>query len=156
MLTRMYQVEKICIHCSESPNGRPDNAEDIHRWHTAKPPIGRGWRVAGYHFVNPVSGEIEELVRIDADQFIDPWEIANGARGHNHNTIHICMVGTDKFTGAQWNALHWLLAKLIEQFPGAIICGHNELNPGKTCPGFDVQEWLAAPAAVEAAHLYKA
>ena len=37
-------INKIVIHCSASPNGREDTAEDIHRWHKE-----RGFDGVRYH-----------------------------------------------------------------------------------------------------------
>jgi len=151
----MPKARNIIIHCSDTPNGRGDDAEDIRRWHTDPKPKGNGWNAPGYHFVIPVSGERQSLVPIDDDEFVDPWEIANGARGHNHNSIHICLIGRDRFTREQWDSLGWLVGKLNAQFPAASACGHCDLDPVNKphCPGFDVQAWLKDPAAVEAAHL---
>lgn len=148
-------VKNIIMHCSDSPNGRPDTAADIRRWHTDPKPRGRGWHTPGYHFVVEVDGHISPLVLIDDDGFLEPWEIANGVRGHNHNSIHICMIGKDQFSREQWDALTVLTQDLGLQFPDATLHGHREFDPAKFCPGFEVADWAADPVSVETIHLYE-
>jgi N-acetylmuramoyl-L-alanine amidase len=76
--------------------------------------------------------------------------------GVNQRSIGICLVGTDRFTPAQWTALKQLVATLKAQFPGCDVLGHRDLSPDlnhdgkiepsefvKTCPGFDVKKWMA-------------
>jgi len=149
----MRPVNHIVIHCSDSPNGRDDRADDIRRWHTDPPPAGRGWHRPGYHFVVCVDGIIEQLVHVNSDQYIEPSEIANGVRGYNSNSVHICMIGTDKFTQAQWDALHTLLADCARSWPDAALVGHRDLDAHKTCPNIDVTHYTENPAAEIAAHL---
>ena len=50
-------------------------------------------------------------------------------------------VPDNNFTKEQWLTLKNLLNDLIEQFPGVVIKGHNEVS-SKACPSFDVQAWL--------------
>jgi len=153
MLVRMKKnIENIIIHCSATPNGRAHTADDIRHWHTDPKPKGRGWKHAGYHFVIRVNGLIESLVAINDDAFLEPWEIANGAHGHNQNSIHICLIGSDAFSRNQWSSLYHLLISLRQQCPGATAHGHREFNPHKDCPGFEVGHWLTEPERVEMAH----
>ena len=71
--------------------------------------------------------------------------------GVNDCSIGICYVGgldaqghpKDTRTAEQQDALLLLLTELKEEFPDVQIYGHNELNPAKNCPCFDVQAWLA-------------
>jgi len=134
----------IVIHCAATPNGQTFTVDDIRRWHTDPKPHGNGWSVAGYHYVIEMVGYAKPLVKLNDNEFLEPWEIANGARGYNGRSIHVCLIGTDQFTKGQWLALTHLTYELQDQFPNARIVGHNELNPSKPCPGFDVQEWLEA------------
>ena len=150
-----HQTEHIIIHCSDSPNGRDVRASDILAWHTDPKPKGRGWHTAGYHYVICVDGEVEPLVHRDDDAYTDGWEIANGVRGHNNNSIHICMIGKDAFTQAQWDALHALLADIGLQCPDVSVHGHHEFNPDKSCPNFEVSQWLTEPVRIQQQHLYQ-
>jgi len=140
----MRHPDLIVIHSAATPNGREFHADDIRRWHTDPKPQGRGWRVPGYHFVVTVDGDVETLVLLDDDGYLEPWEIANGVKGYNGRSIHICMIGTNHFSIHQWEELKKLVLSLNQQFPSANVIGHRDLNPHKECPGFDVSQWLAA------------
>ena len=124
-----YNVKEIIIHCSASPNGREDTAEDIHQWHKE-----RNFDGIGYHYVIEVKGK---LVAGRPEY----WQGAH-ASGHNKYSIGICLIGTDKFNVEQMSILQNLIRKLLIKYPEAKVKGHNEISK-KSCPGFDVQEWLA-------------
>ena len=68
-------------------------------------------------------------------------EVGAHARGHNETSIGICLVGTDRFTAAQWSALRDFVTGITIKYPGMKVMGHNEVSK-KSCPGFDVQAWL--------------
>lgn len=122
------KINKIVIHCSDTPNGRPDTAEDIHRWHQEK-----GWDGIGYHYVIEVDGQ----VRNGRPHY---WQGSHVA-GHNRNSLGICLVGRDQFNDAQWVSLQSLVRALDSQYEGATVLGHRDLDSEKTCPNFDVKAW---------------
>ena len=124
----MQTIKEIVIHCSATPNGREDTAEDIHRWH-----LERRWNGIGYHYVIEVKGK---LVAGRPEY----WQ-GSHASGHNKDSIGICMIGTDEFNLDQWSILQNLVRKLMIKYPEAKVIGHNEISD-KKCPGFDVQYWL--------------
>ncbi len=121
-------INKIVIHSSATPNGRHHTAEDIHRWHKE-----RDWDGIGYHYVIRVDGVL--------DRGRPHYWQGSHAKGHNHNSIGICMIGTDDFNEQQWAILEMTVSKLIHQYGIVEVIGHNEISD-KTCPGFDVQAWL--------------
>ena len=121
-------MKTIILHCSATPNGRYHNAEDIHRWH-----LENGWDGIGYHYVITTKGELQA----GRPEY---W-MGSHARGNNTGSIGICLIGTDEFNIDQWSVLKRLLTKLSSRYIDAKIIGHNEIS-SKTCPGFDVQEWL--------------
>ena len=123
-------IKKLIIHCSESPNGRPDTAEDIHLWH-----IQRGWSGIGYHYVICVDGAIQS----GRPEY---WEGAH-CSGHNQDSLGICLIGTDEFSEAQWLALKHVITGIKSRYPDITIHGHREFS-SKLCPGFDVKAWLEA------------
>lgn len=138
----MYAVRKetthIIIHCSATPAKMDVDAKEIDRWHRAK-----GWLKIGYHFVIKRDGTIE------AGRVVD--EIGAHAKGYNYCSLGICMVGgmdaknakpENNFTASQWDSLDKLVKDMESKYPGAHIIGHCEVEPGKACPSFDVQEWL--------------
>jgi N-acetylmuramoyl-L-alanine amidase len=88
----------------------------------------------GYHYVILGSGEVQN----GRPEFIQGAH----ARGHNENTIGICLIGDDEPTVLQSVALAKLVKSILERHPITVICGHNELDDNKTCPNFDVQEWV--------------
>lgn len=125
----MRKINEIIIHCSATPNGRFHNAADIRRWHIE----GNGWDDIGYHYVILTDGMTEKGR--------DESKVGAHARGHNRNSIGICMIGTDVFKEMQWYRLRELVAQLLTKYPAAKVIGHNEISH-KSCPGFDVQEWF--------------
>ena len=127
----MNRINLIVIHCADTPNGRADTAEDIHRWH-----LDRGWSGIGYHYVIGIDGTVQ-------NGRPEYWQGAHVA-GHNANSIGVCLIGRDLFTNEQTAALQDLLAVLRDDYPEASIRGHYELDPGKTCPNIDVPAWLDA------------
>lgn len=123
-------IDKIIVHCSATPNGRHHTAEDIHRWH-----LERGWSGIGYHYVICIDGTIEQ----GRPHY---WQGAH-ASGHNENSIGICLIGTDEYTDEQMMSLGAVVQSLsnLHKVKKENIIGHNEVS-NKTCPGFDVQEWV--------------
>lgn len=141
----MREINEIFIHCAATKpqwmiSATADQkVAEIRRWHVEE----RGWRDIGYHFVIDRSGDTVEGRPIE--------EIGAHVRGHNRNSIGICLVGgwggatTDQFeehfTELQRQALWKLLDDLTAQFPNARIRGHNEVA-AKACPCFDVSEFI--------------
>jgi N-acetylmuramoyl-L-alanine amidase len=138
----MRKIKGIIIHCSATKPSMDIGVKEIKQWHTSAP---RNWRDIGYHFVIRRDGTLEEGRDIRE----------NGAhcKGHNQNTIGICMVGgvteenvkiaEDNFTENQWYTLENLVENLVWKDyveGGCFIKGHNELS-SKACPSFDVQKW---------------
>lgn len=140
----MRKIKFIVIHCSASKNGDARiTAEVIDRWHRE-----RGFAKIGYHYVIEVDGE---LVIGRPEE-----EIGAHVAGSNANSIGVCMVGTDRFTAAQWLTLRQLVQGLRHKYPEARVLGHRDFSPDKdgdgtieewewlkTCPGFDVTAWIA-------------
>lgn len=174
------KIDLIVIHCSDSPNGRTlftgklgdsnfvTPVQEIDRWHAVRGfKRQQPWRdkqnpdlaSIGYHFVIYTRGAVATGRHVD--------EIGAHAQGYNAASLGICMVGCDKFTRAQWDALRdWLcgMAGHLEQQRqnppkrfsrptpaealaifmqlGVRVVGHRELNPDKTCPNFSIADWL--------------
>lgn len=160
----------IVIHCSASPNGdslfrgslgqpgftTPINTIDA--WHAergflrdvqARRCFNPDLAAIGYHYVIyrngvSVSGRAEQ-------------EPGAHAKGYNQKSLGICLIGTDQYTPEQWQTLRELITLLQKRYPDARIVGHRDLSPDrngnggvepdewtKTCPGFDVAEWLGS------------
>lgn len=149
------KIDLIVIHCSDSPNGRTLFTGDpskrgfvtpvmeIDRWHAQRGFKRQSeWRkrqnpslaAIGYHFVIYTRGAVATGRHVD--------EIGAHAVGYNATSIGICLVGRDQFTTEQWSELKGLVEVLQAQYPNARVVGHRNLNSAKTCPNFDVSEWL--------------
>ena len=134
-------IHRIILHCSDSEFG---SKKIIDGWHRE-----RGWSGIGYHYVinngHPVS-----IHRKGFDQEWDgkleegrPWHEAGAhAKGHNHDSLGICLIGNHHFTFMQFYRLHVLIRSLRIKYPIIEIVAHNLLNPHKTCPNFDVDKFL--------------
>lgn len=131
-------TELIIVHCSATPAKMDVDVKEIDRWHRAK-----GWLKVGYHFVIKRDGTVQKGR--------DLMEPGAHAKGYNHCSVGVCMVGgmdaankqpEANFTEAQFTSLHLKLRELREQFPNARVIGHNEVEPAKACPSFSVQSWI--------------
>ena len=159
----MRLINCIVIHCTATPNGRWTTVADIDRWHMQRgfrrEPVPRNafnpaLMAIGYHHVIYANGAIA-TGRSHA-------EVGAHAIGHNANSLGLALVGTDKFSAAQWVALRELIQALTQprgsrpaMYPEARIVGHRDLpNVNKLCPGFSVANWLAAGMEPPAHHLY--
>lgn len=150
----MRRIDEIIIHCSDSPEGRNDKAEDIRKWHKQ-----RGFNDIGYHYVIDLDGTVEQGRPIE--------QAGAHCTGHNAHSIGICYIGgaywrdgvnakgkpikgkdgkavlipKDTRTILQRMAMKELVAQLREQFPEATVHGHREFA-NKACPCFDIQAEL--------------
>lgn len=153
----MRHITDIIIHCSATPPSADIGVAEIRKWHTDPKPKGRGWSDVGYHFIIRRDGTIEKgrpLERPGAH-----------ARGHNSNSIGICLVGgvdssqaaTCNFTRKQFANLSTLVDSLLQIHGPVRVIGHRDLSPDlngdgtidaseriKECPCFDVIHWMAA------------
>lgn len=141
------RIEYLIIHCTATEVGREVTSEEIRRWHTGAPPQGRGWRQVGYTDMIHLDGKIERLVNNNEDANVDGWEITNGAKGFNTTSRHVVYVGgtrdglpADTRTPAQKKALKAYVADFRKRFPWVEVVGHNDINPGKSCPCFNVRK----------------
>ena len=122
-------IDTLVVHCSDSPQGRGDDAAEIHRWHLKKK-----WDGIGYHAVVLEDGTIQHGRPIY-------WQGAH-VKGHNRNSLAVCLIGHGyDATGAQFASLRSLLQGWKRKWPDARVCGHRDLQLGKDCPGFDVAQW---------------
>ena len=176
----MRPINLIVIHCSASPNedslfrGKAGAAnfqtpaQVIDDWHVERGfkrsdefrrRQNPGLKAIGYHYVIDRAG----LVLTGRHQD----EVGAHAKGYNQKSIGICLVGTDRFSPAQWaNLVHLVTAEIaritgfngpanrfnplspaaalrLAAARGIAVHGHRELpDVHKTCPGFDVAGWL--------------
>lgn len=140
----------LILHCSATPEGKYFDKQDIINWHTTPKHLGgRGWSKPGYHDVILLDGTLQSIVPFDSNNFIDNWEIANGAKGYNSRSIHLCYIGgldqhyksKDTRTLSQKNTMVIYVRYVILRNPDIKIAGHNQLA-AKDCPCFDTANWL--------------
>ena len=129
----MRVIRLIIIHCSAVRPWQVSGLQEIDRWHRQK----KKKNGCGYHFIVRRDGTIETG---------RPLEMVGAhCQHHNQHSIGVCYEGglnadglaADTRTAAQKVAMRQLLLKLHEQFPKAVIAGHNVFNPMKACPCFD-------------------
>ncbi|QGM80677.1 N-acetylmuramoyl-L-alanine amidase [Otariodibacter oris] len=178
-----FPILKIVVHCSATRNGKTlkrngaTSAQAIDSWHKQ-----RGFKRSvhavrnfnshlkhiGYHFVIDIDGTVETGRQVG--------EIGAHVKGHNSNSVGICLVGGvtaegknhGQYTKAQWVALHTLIRNLEARYPKAKVYGHRDLSPDlngdgkitknewvKDCPCFDVWDWLDSEEVVNTDHLFK-
>ena len=134
----MRKIDTVVIHCSATPPTMDIGRKEIDEWHRAK-----GWNGIGYHYVIRRNGEIENGREIGT--------VGAHVAGHNAHSVGICLVGgvdshnqpENNFEEIQFDSLLELLGMLKDEIPNAFdVVGHNELNPHKACPSFNVQDWL--------------
>ena len=125
----MRKINKLVIHCSDSPDDRDVDRKDIDAWHKE-----RGWDGIGYHYVIKRDGVVE----------IGRPESVQGAhtRGHNRGSLGVCMIGREVFSEEQYKALTILIKDLTARYRGLYVAGHYEYDEHKTCPNFKVEEYL--------------
>ena len=129
MLTNQ-NVEFLIVHCSDTENNLSLQAIDIHKMH-----LNFGWNGIGYHKIILRSGKIE-------NGRPEYWVGAH-VKGINNISLGVCLIGRDKFTKRQFSSLEKILKKWKKLYPLAEILGHRDsINTDKTCPNFDVREWL--------------
>lgn len=129
----MRNITLIVIHCSAVTPWQQCSAADIDRWHRE-----RGWKYGiGYHYVVRRDGTVETGRPLE--------KTGAHCKGHNAHSIGICYEGgldaqgrpADTRTVEQRQTLRALISALHRTFPQALIVGHNDLNPMKSCPCFD-------------------
>lgn len=127
----MRKIDKIIIHCTDTPHMRDVHVDDVTRWHKE-----RGFRTIGYHYLITLDGSVElgrPLTQIGAH-----------CKGQNAHSIGICYVGgrdvhgncSDTRTIAQVSAMHDLVALLRKQFGDIPVYGHYQFA-NKMCPCFN-------------------
>lgn len=99
--------------------------------------------MVGYHFVITRHAVVQKGRKLE--------DAGAHVYGHNKHSIGICLVGgvaedgktpEDNFTATQLVALYALLKEMRQVYPSAEIVGHWELEPAKTCPVFDIKQFL--------------
>lgn len=134
----MRKIDKIIIHCADTPEGRHVTIEQINKWH-----IQRGFSSIGYHYVIYLDGSIHSGRPIE--------EIGAHCKGQNRYSIGICYVGgrmktskkaKDTRTIEQKGALIRLVKSLMTEYKlkATDVYGHCQFDAAKACPSFDIED----------------
>jgi N-acetylmuramoyl-L-alanine amidase len=171
----MHTVRRLFIHCTGTYNGRITTLREVDMWHAArcsprweKDAEGRAVytpadmspreeaAVARFNSAYPYVG-YHGLILLDGRLHYGRAEQEAGshAAGHNSDSLAYCLVGTDKFTPAQWFTLREVVEDVRRRYGNVEIVGHNEYSK-KLCPGFDVGVWLDNDLVASPAHTYGA
>lgn len=135
----LKDIKKIIVHCSDSDFG---DINLIDAWHRE-----RGFLGCGYHYVIlngvPTHGK---PYNEKFDGVVQPGrqlrEFGAHCKGHNKDSIGICLIGKHHFTAKQlYVALPDLVTMLRNELPIQVcdIYGHRDFDKNKTCPNFDVK-----------------
>lgn len=138
----MRKIDTIVVHCSASDVLDQMTVEAITHLHTSPssekiqwgeyPTEGRGWRYIGYHYVIQMFG---------GTKIGRPIDIPGAhVKGHNANSVGICLTGDKFFSQEQLDDLVSLVKSLQAKYhiPNDKVLGHYELDPVKTCPNINM------------------
>lgn len=131
MIKKRSRTDYIIVHCADTYENMDIGVDDIRRWHVDE----RGWIDVGYHYVIRRDGTIETGR--------PEHTVGSHVEGKNSVSIGICLVGGKpefNFTDVQMSELRNLLNILLEDYPNAVVAGHNDFAP-RRCPTFKVKEW---------------
>lgn len=154
----LSRITEIIIHHSATPDGKAITAEEIDSWHRA-----RGWfrdlafvrthqpalPSIGYHRVIYPSGLVVVGRALE--------ERGDHAAPYNTQSIGICLIGRNRFTEAQWEALRVEVVGLQSLLGRTLtLAGHRDRGGKGDCPGFDVSQWRDNALLSLDAHLFPA
>lgn len=156
MLRQAQQINRIIVHCSATPNGKPVSPATIDRWHERRNFMrgSQGQKLQqkslphiGYHYL--IQAPFGGVVRARH------WrEVGAHCYGENNDSVAVCIIGTDAFSAEQWHDLRRTVQALKRKFKlkNSDVYGHRDFS-NKICPGFDVGQWLARGMRPLAGHI---
>jgi N-acetylmuramoyl-L-alanine amidase len=132
-------IKKIVVHCADTFAHMDIGVKEIRGWHVNE----NGWADVGYHFVIRRNGSLETGRPIE--------QAGAHVRGHNHDSIGICLVGGKgdggkaefNFTARQMFKLNHLVRDLKRRFNDAPVYGHRDFDSGKACPCFSAKDYFS-------------
>jgi N-acetylmuramoyl-L-alanine amidase len=133
-------INFITIHCTATPEGRPNTADEVTQWDIAR--FGQ----PSYHHVFCLDGSDHQTLKYDQ----------KGAHtgGHNTGNIGLSYVGgtatlnsggapKDTRTDLQKKSMEVRVRELLHRYPNAKVRGHRDWPAvAKACPSFAVKDWL--------------
>lgn len=123
-------VSRVYVHCSASDEPSHDDPRVIRDWHRA-----RGFSAIGYHYVITKDGGRHRGRSLEKQPAAQ--------KGHNTDTIAICVTGLKHFSARQMQSLLKLCIEIDVAYDGNVTFhGHCEVNAHKTCPVFEYKAVL--------------
>jgi N-acetyl-anhydromuramyl-L-alanine amidase AmpD len=123
-------IDTIICHCDDSDNENYDEIEEVREDHINN----RGFSDIGYHFYIEADGSIEAGRSLNT--------VGAHAKGHNANSIGICVHGDKYFTASSLQSLENKIRELILAIPTITkVIGHNEVDKTKTCPNYHMKRF---------------
>lgn len=129
----MRKIDKIIVHCADTPEAMDIGLEEINQWHeemgfSPSPTTGLH---CGYHAIIRRDGVVE-LARPEQEPGIH-------CKGHNASSLAVCLVGgktPDSFTKEQMSVLQTLVLGWCARYglEPKHVFGHREFNAKKVCP----------------------
>jgi len=119
------EVSRVFVHCSASDEPAHDDPKVIRDWHLA-----RGFHAVGYHYIITKDGHRHRGRSLEKQPAAQ--------KGHNTETIAICVTGLTRFSVRQIQSLLSLCIEIDDAYAGGVTFhGHREVNAHKTCPVFE-------------------
>lgn len=130
----MRIIDWVIVHCSDSDRPEHDNIETVKKWHIDE----RGFKDIGYHYFIDKKGVVHKGREED--------KVGAHCKGHNSNSLGVCLSGRKEFTESQFKALEVLLIDICSRhdLEKKDILAHCDLDANKTCPNFDLHSWLSS------------
>jgi N-acetyl-anhydromuramyl-L-alanine amidase AmpD len=127
----MRRLTKIIIHHSASDYPIHDNVETIRDWHKSK-----GFTDIGYHYLITKDGSICTGRPVE--------KVGAHCRGHNKDSVGVCLTGKDFFSLAQFMSLDILIEGLCNYWGISRSQVFTHRNFADTlCPNFIVKDYFA-------------
>lgn len=135
----MRSINKIIIHCTDSPDSLDIGFKDINAWHKENGWISKTSCVScGYHYIVKRNGKVE-VGRMEE-------EVGAHCYRHNKRSIGVVWVGRKDIDSKQYKTLKRLVRQLIDKYglrPDDVYA-HKELDyrdTKKTCPNLDMNKF---------------
>lgn len=114
-------------------SGTVRRLEGYRRFHTAAPPIGKGWNDIAYQVA------IDQGGRIYSARGLEWQSAANGTEALNERYVAVLLlVGPgEQPSAAMLDSFRWLRQRILARYPLARkVVGHGQIRPkGTACPG---------------------
>ena len=131
----MREINNIVVHCTAG--AQTQTAAQVISYHRRV----LGWKAPGYHYIVEPDGHVTCA--------LPESQVANGAKGHNSDSIHISYIGgvdakgkgIDNRTLAQKEALVRILKELRMRYPHARILGHRDIASKDTNHNGIIDPW---------------